>query len=59
MAKKTFVMPALPEGYQSKDGLAWGSRAEGLLEIAYFAPQKKNAVIGATQMLMAKLVNEA
>ena len=48
-AKKSApVEPPLPEGYQSKNGIAWGSRLPGLLEIAYFNWAAKNAVRGET-----------
>lgn len=57
MAKKA---PAtLPEGFKAKDGIAWGSRTEGLLEIAYWNPKKKNAVNGPGQLTMARAIDAA
>lgn len=58
-AKKQKPLPELPEGYKVKDGIAWGSRLPGLLEIAYFNPQKRNSVTGEGQMLMGRLINAA
>lgn len=39
--------------------MAWGSRAEGLLEIAYFNPKKKNASHAAMHLRMTHLIEAA
>ena len=38
----------LPPGYEIKEGLAFGSRVPGLLEIKFHYPQTKNAITGGT-----------
>ena len=57
MAQK--VLPTLPEGFQTKHGIAWGSRMPGLLEISYWALKKKNAVTGDGQLVMGRLIQAA
>ena len=54
MAKK--VQPTLPEGFQTKFGIAWGSRMPGLLEISYWNLKRKNAVMGDGQRTMGRLI---
>ena len=44
MGKKP--LPQLPEGYKLQDGIAFGSRLPGLLEIAFFNPKAQNAITG-------------
>ena len=53
---KPKVNTALPEGFQAKHGMAWGSRAEGCLEIAYYNLKMSNAVNGEGQRLMGRLI---
>ena len=52
-------MPTLPEGYKTKDGIAWGSREPGLLEISYWNLKAKNALTGNGQKPMARVVQAA
>ena len=49
----------LPEGFETKDGIAWGSRRPGLLEIAYWNHKRKNSVTGAGQKRMSRLIGAA
>ena len=51
--------PELPEGFTEEVGLAYGSRMEGLLEIAYFNHKKKNASTAQSHLKMAKLIPDA
>ena len=46
----------LPEGYSLKDGIAWGYRVPGLLEIKYHSPKTKNALTGYGQKQVAELL---
>ena len=57
MAKK--AQPTLPEGFKTKEGIAWGSRMPGLLEISYWNLKRKNALTGPGQLTMARLINAA
>jgi len=52
-------LPTLPEGYKAKDGIAWGSRVEGLLEISLWNVKKKNSITGGGQQQIGKLVRAA
>lgn len=53
-------MPApLPQGYQQENGIAWGSRVPGLLEIKFNTPQNRNASTGEGQLVMSKLIKDA
>ena len=36
-------MPTLLEGYQTKEGIAWGSRVPGLLEISFWNVKARNS----------------
>lgn len=56
---KKAVIPELPEGYTTKHGVAWGSRVEGLLEIAYFNIKKKNASTTESQLQIGFLIEKA
>ena len=38
--------PQLPPGFETKNGIAWGSRAPGILEISYWNIKRKNSVTG-------------
>ena len=49
----------LPEGFESADGIAWGSRREGLLEIVYWNHKRKNSVTRLGQRRMMLLVEGA
>lgn len=54
------MQPApLPQGYQEANGIAWGSRVPGLLEIKFNTPQNRNASTGEGQLTMAKLIQDA
>ena len=46
----------LPEGFEAKDGIAWGSRRSGLLEIVYWNHKRKNSVTGQGQLRMGRLI---
>ena len=46
----------LPPGFIVKDGICYGSRMPGLLEIKYHDPKKKNAA-GDGLLLMARLID--
>ena len=58
MAKKD-PNPPLPKGFEAEHGIAWGSRAPGLLEIVYYNMKRKNSVTGEGQMKMCRLVEAA
>ena len=49
----------IPPGYTVKDCLAYGSRVPGLLEIKNHNPTKRNASNNESQLLLARLVQEA
>ena len=49
----------MPQGFTVKDGLCFGSRAEGLLEIKFHRKKQRNAMTGAMQDLLAELVEKA
>ena len=51
--------PTLPEGFKVEDGIAFGSRQEGLLEIVYWNHKMKNAVTASGQLKMGRLINKA
>jgi len=53
------VAPTLPEGFEAKHGIAWGSRREGLLEISYWNMKRKNSVTGDGQRQMGRLIEAA
>ena len=49
----------LPPGFQVEEGIAWGSRAEGMLEIKFHMPKKKNSIKGPGQRKLLNLVEAA
>lgn len=49
----------IPEGYTVKDCLCYGSRVPGMLEIKFHNPTKRNASNAESQLLMARLVENA
>ena len=57
--KKEKTLPTLPEGYQAKSGIAWGSRVEGLLEISFWNLKRKNALTAESHVQIARLVKAA
>ena len=48
-----------PAGYQFKDGLVYGSRVPGVLEIKFHNPKLRNALTGPTQETLGNLINAA
>lgn len=52
-------IPTLPEGFQVKEGIAWGSRHEGLLEISIWNMKKKNSITSGSQNQIGKIVTGA
>ena len=49
----------LPPGFQVEEGIAWGSRAEGMLEIKFHMPKKLNTITGLGQRKLGNLVDAA
>ena len=47
----------IPKGYKLQDGLCYGSRVPGLLEIKYHNPQKRNAIFETTHERFAQIIN--
>ena len=56
-SKKT--APTLPEGYKTKEGVAWGSRVPGLLEISFWNLKQKNSVTPIGQYTIGRVINDA
>ena len=50
---------SFPEGYKYENGIVWGSRVPGLLEIKFHSPKTKNSTSMAGQQTIADIVNSA
>ena len=46
----------IPAGYETKHGLCYGSRVEGVLEIKLHSPKKRNTLKKATYLLLNQLI---
>ena len=49
----------MPAGFQLEDGIAWGFRVPGLLEIKFHKPKKLNTITGNGQRKLGNLVEFA
>ena len=49
----------MPEGYQCKDGIAWGTRVPGLLEIKFHSMKTRNASRSSQHLMMSQIINAA
>ena len=56
MKSQTNTTESLPDGFKVQDGVAWGTRVEGLLEIKFHNARRKNSTTGEGQLLISKLI---
>ena len=49
----------IPPGYKLEEGIAYGSRLPGLLEIKFHNPKKRNSITGAGQNKLGSLIEKA
>ena len=50
-------MTDIPEGYTLKSGICWGRRVEGVLEIKFHDPKRRNALTHDGYLTIAKLID--